>query len=199
MANDLENKASQECGCCSDVIRDRWGWFLALGVALIVLGAIAIALPGLTSLGVTIMLGWLLLIGAIVQAVHAFTVPRWSGFTIGIITAVLYGIVGVLLLSNPLAGMLTLTIVLAAYFAIEGICKIVLSIQMKKLSKSWGWVLFSGLVSLALAAIIWAALPGDAFWVLGLLVGINFIFSGWATVMLALAVNRGSGMAASTQ
>jgi uncharacterized membrane protein HdeD (DUF308 family) len=173
----------------NDSLTAHSGWFVVLGVSLIILGIMAIALPTIASAMTVLFLGWILLIGGIVQGVHAFTAKQWRGFFVQALSALLYAFVGLLLLMNPLLGMFTLTIVLVAFLAVEGIFKIVMSFQVKE-SANWGWILFSGAVSLVLAILIWSQLPGDALWIMGLLVGINMVFSGWAMTMLALAAGE---------
>ena len=176
-----------------DVLRENWGWFFALGIAMIVLGAMAIILPGLAGLTLALMLGWLLLIGGFVQGIHAFYSRGWTGFFIQALMAILYVVVGIMLLANPLQGLLTLTVLLAAFLLIEGVFRIVEAFQIRP-AANWGWVLLSGIVSLLLAGVIWARLPGDALWVLGVLVGVNIIFSGCSMLMLGLAASGRTSM-----
>ncbi len=185
-APEVERRGTSVWPSTGDALQKHSGWFAVLGICLIILGVLAIALPTVASLGVTLVLGWLLLIGGVLQFIHAFTAREWGGFFFEVLTALLYGFVGVVLLSNPLVGMFTLTIVLVAFLAIEGIFKTIMAFQIRP-SANWGWLLFSGIVSLILAGLIWSRLPGDALWVLGLLIGINMIFSGWSLTMLALA------------
>ena len=169
-----------------DALTENWGWFLALGIAMTAVGVMAVILPGLAGLGLTLMLGWLLLVGGIAQGVHAFFARAWKGFFVQALTAILYLVVGLILLTNPLEGMLTLTYLLAAFLLIEGVFKIAMAFQIRPVT-NWGWVFLSGIVSVALSAVIWANLPGDFVWVLGLLVGVNIIFSGCSMMMIALA------------
>ncbi|MBN1910644.1 MAG: HdeD family acid-resistance protein [Pirellulales bacterium] len=176
----------------ADVLQRSWGWFFALGAAMVVLGAMAISLPGVASLAVTLVLGWMLLIGGVVQGVHAFTVRRWDGFFAQAIVAVLYVGVGLMLVVNPLAGMFTLTLVVAAFLLVEGLFRLVMALQVRP-STNWGWIALSGVVSIVLAGLIWAELPGDALWIIGLLVGVNIIFNGFSMIMLAMAASPSWG------
>jgi uncharacterized membrane protein HdeD (DUF308 family) len=170
----------------SDALSENWGWFLALGIAMTAVGVMAVILPGLAGLGLTLMLGWLLLVGGLVQGIHAFFARAWKGFFVQALTAILYLIVGLILLANPLEGMLTLTYLLAAFLLIEGVFKIAMAFQIRP-ATNWGWVFLSGVMALVLSAVVWVNLPGDFVWVLGLLVGVNIIFSGCSTMMIALA------------
>ena len=98
---------------------------------------------------------------------------------------------GLVLLLWPLPGTLSLTLVLIAFFVIEGVASIMYSIEHRnQLSGRWGWMLISGIIDLILAAIIFAGLPGTAVWALGLLVGINMVFGGAALIGMALAARH---------
>jgi uncharacterized membrane protein HdeD (DUF308 family) len=162
-------------------------WFKIYGVVLILLGIAAILLPGIASLATSIMVGWLLVAGGIFGLISVFQSGTSApGFWWNLLTAALYLIAGVVLLVNPIAAVLTLTIVLAAYMLATGIAKVVMAFHYKNvIPKAWLWVLFSALVDIALGVIIVAGLHGTAIWVVGLLVGINLLFTGVALLVSA--------------
>ena len=164
----------------------NWGWFLVLGILLVVLGSAAIAFPLIPAVAIEILFGWLLIIGGVAQVVHAFQLRQWKGFLLTLLAGLLYLVVGILMLVYPLRGVVTLTLLLAIFFIIEGIFKIVISSQLKAMS-NWGWILCNGVIALILGGLIWAQWPSSAFWVIGLLFGINLIFGGWAMIMLSVA------------
>ena len=112
--------------------------------------------------------------------------PGWKGFIWELLIGILYLVAGFYLAFFPLAGLLTLTILIAALFLAEGIAEIVMAFQVRP-HEGWGWVLLSGIAALAVGVMIGMDLPGSATWALGLLVGINLLFSGWSYVFLALA------------
>ena len=172
-----------------EVLSRHWGWLLALGILMIILGAIAIAAPVAATIAVQFMLGWLLVITGIAEGIHAFMVRGWRGFLLELPSAVLYLGVGILLLVNPLEGALALTIVLAAFLGVEGIFKIIMAMRVRD-HDGWGWLLASGILSVILGVLIWAQWPASGLWVIGLLVGIQLLFTGWSLVMLALAARR---------
>jgi uncharacterized membrane protein HdeD (DUF308 family) len=181
-----------------DALSRNWGWLLALGILLIILGLVAIAAPVYATFAVQALLGWILIIGGIAQGIHAFMAQGWGGFLFELLSALLYLAVGALLLVNPVEGALALTIVLAAFLVVEGIFKIVMAWRVRRHPR-WGWLLASGILSLILGALIWAEWPSSALWVIGLLVGIQLLFTGWALIMLALAARawRQASVAAS--
>ena len=169
-----------------EALSRNWGWLLALGILMILLGLFAIAAPAVATIAVQIMLGWLLVIGGIAQGLHAFMARGWGGFLVELLSALLYLAVGILLLVNPIEGALALTIVLAAFLIVEGIFKIAMAWRVRGHPR-WGWLLASGILSLILGVLIWAEWPSSALWVIGLLVGVHLLFTGWALVMLALS------------
>jgi uncharacterized membrane protein HdeD (DUF308 family) len=166
----------------------HWRLFLFQGAIMIILGALAFAAPAAATIAVDIYIGWLFLISGIVGLVAMFSAKDIPAFLWSLVTAALSVSVGVLLVWKPVEGALTLTIVLTAFFVVEGVFQIVTSIAYRDvMGGSWGWMLVSGISDLALAAIIILGWPMTAGWALGLLVGINLITSGWAIVMTALA------------
>jgi uncharacterized membrane protein HdeD (DUF308 family) len=169
-----------------ETLSRNWGWLLALGILMIVLGALAIAAPYGATLAVQFALGWILVIGGIAEAIHAFMARGWGGFLLELLSAILYLVVGVLLLVNPVGGALALTIVLAVFLIVEGIFKIMMAMRVRD-HRGWGWLLASGVLSVILGVLIWAEWPASGLWVIGLLVGIQLLFTGWSLVMLALA------------
>ncbi|HWK38313.1 MAG TPA: HdeD family acid-resistance protein [Hyphomicrobium sp.] len=171
------------------LISEKWGWFLALGIGLIIAGIAAIAFPFISTIAAKVMLGWLFLIGGVLMIIHAFQAPGWSGFLWELLIGVLYVVVGGYLAFFPLTGLLTLAIVLAALFIAEGIFEIVMAYRVSP-HEGWVWLLLSGIAAIAVGVLIALGLPGSATWALGLLVGINLLFSGWSYVFLALAGRR---------
>ena len=167
----------------TQLIKEHRKFFIFEGILFIILGFLAIVLPGAMTLGVELFLGWLLLLGGIIQGVRAFSAYRVPGFFASLFGALVSVIVGVLLLVYPLSGILTLTLLLTLFFFIEGIAKIIFAFSMKP-NTNWGTLLISGILSLALAFIIWSGWPGTAIWAIGLLVGINMLFSGCAMTYL---------------
>jgi uncharacterized membrane protein HdeD (DUF308 family) len=169
-----------------ETLSRNWGWLLALGILMIILGVFAIAAPYGATLAVQFALGWILVIGGIAEAIHAFMARGWGGFLLELLSAILYVVVGVLLLTNPVGGALALTIVLAVFLIVEGIFKIMMAMRVRD-HRGWGWLLASGILSVILGVLIWAEWPASGLWIIGLLVGIQLLFTGWSLVMLGLA------------
>jgi len=168
-------------------IHAHWKLFLAEGIVMMILGLLAIAVPEIASLAITIFIGWLFFVGGIFRTISVLQHRTMPGFIWSLLTAVLAIVLGLILVLRPISGVLTLTIVLAAFFLIEGISAILLAIEHRRHLPSWGWVLFSGLIDLLLAFLIWDGWPSSAGWAIGLLVGINMVFVGLSLIMTALA------------
>src|SRR5690242_14425541 len=171
----------------ASAIHAHWKLFLAQGAVMMVLGLLAVAVPHLATLAVEIFVGWLFFVAGIFRAVSVWHSRQMPGFAWSLLTALLSVVLGLILILRPLAGVLTLTMVLVAFFIVEGIASILGAIRHSQHLRSWVWVLFSGVVDLLLAWLIWAGWPSSADWAIGLLVGINMIFFGLSLVMTALA------------
>src|SRR5208282_1336949 len=149
---------------------------------------LAVALPVAATIAVEIYIGWLFLISGIIGLVAMFSAHDVPAFLWSLVTAALSVAVGVMLIWNPVAGALSLTLVLAAFFIAEGVFQVATSIAYRHvIAASWGWMLVSGISDLLLAMVIILGWPISAVWALGLLVGINLLTSGWAIVMAAFA------------
>jgi uncharacterized membrane protein HdeD (DUF308 family) len=172
-------------------LHEHWVLYLIEGIVLVVLGAAAIAIPALATLAVTILLGWLFLLSGVVGLFTTIWMRHAPGFWWALLSAVLGIVVGLMLLAMPLTGAFSLTVVLVAFFIIEGIASIMFSLDHKReLSGRWGWMLVSGVIDLVLALLIFAGLPSTAAWAIGLLVGINMVFGGAALIAMALHARR---------
>jgi uncharacterized membrane protein HdeD (DUF308 family) len=168
-------------------LADGWRFLLIEGIILVALGAAAIIVPPIATLAVEIILAWLFFISGIVGLVMTFMMRHAPGFWWSLFSAVLAIAAGAVLIGWPVSGALSLTLILIAFFILEGIATIMYALEHKReLSGRWGLLLASGIVDLALAAIIFAGLPGTAAWAIGLLVGINMLFGGAALIGLAL-------------
>jgi uncharacterized membrane protein HdeD (DUF308 family) len=177
----------------ANALHQHWKLYLIEGIVLVVLGLIAILVPPIATLAVTLLFGWLFLISGVVGLVTTFMMRHAPGFWWSLISAALGVLVGGMLLAQPVQGALSLTLVLAAFFVIEGVASIMFALDHKReLSGRWGLVLVSGIVDLVLAVMIIAGLPSTAAWAIGLLVGINMVFGGTALIGMALHARKGA-------
>jgi uncharacterized membrane protein HdeD (DUF308 family) len=168
-------------------MRDNWGRLLALGVALIILGLLALG-SEFTTLAVMLTFAVLLLVSGVVEIAAAFLARRWSGFFLHLLFGILYFIVGLLMIEHPGVAADALTLVLAASFLAGGLLRIVVALTSR--FSNWGWVLLNGIVTFLLGLMIWRRWPEASEWVIGLFVGIELLFTGWSLVALALTLRR---------
>ena len=139
------------------IVRDHWRLFLIEGIILVLLGLLAVVVPMVASLAVTILFGWLFLISGIVGLASTFAMRRAPGFWWSLLSGILAVVVGGWLLVEPVQGLVSLTYLLIAFFVIEGIATIMFAIDHRAaLSGRWAWMLVSGIVDLFLAAVILA-------------------------------------------
>src|SRR4051795_11215639 len=175
----------------SATVKLHWKAFLFEGIVLAILGLAAMTLPPLASLAVTIFLGWMFLISGIAGLVVTYWARQMPGFWWSLFSAALAVLAGLVLLARPVQGILTLTIVVGAYFLAEGVVTIMYALEHRReLSERWTWMLFSGVLDILIAFIIITGLPGSAEWAIGLLVGINLLFGGASMIGVALAARE---------
>ena len=176
-------------------VADNWGWFLTLGILLVLAGVAAIAFPLLSTIAAKIALGWIFLLSGLLLVIHAFSIQQWRGFLLGLLLGALYLVAGGWLAFFPFTGIITLTLLLAVLFLAEGILEVAMAVRVRP-HEGWGWLLLSGLVAVAVGALIAAELPSSATWAIGLLAGVNLLSTGVSFIVLALAGRRaGSGAA----
>jgi uncharacterized membrane protein HdeD (DUF308 family) len=174
-------------------LHQQWWCFLLLGISLIVIGSICIADPLIASISSVLVLGFLMLAGGITQIVSSFWAGKWSGMLMHMLIGVLYAVVGYMIIDAPGISLAVLTKFIAIFLIVGGVFRIVSALMMR--FHDWGWVLVNGLITLILGLII-NRQPGDNLWVIGLFIGIEMIFNGWAWVMLSLGLRRVGSVAA---
>ena len=136
-----------------------------------------------------LLFGWLLIIGGVLEGVHAFWREKgWGGFFIDLLTGILYVVVGFMLVANPAASAVALTLLISLFLMFGGIFRIVVALFVR--FHNWGWLLLHGIIILLLGVAIWRQWPLSGLWVIGLFIGIDMIFNGWSLMMLGLAAKR---------
>ena len=171
-----------------EALRRGWGWLLALGIAMIALGIVALLLIPVATVAAVMVLGWVMVISGVVEAIHAFRMRGWGGTFLHLVAGILGVLIGLLIVTHPVAGALAWTLLFAAFFTVMGIFRIVAASRLK--FPNWGWAVFDGVVTLLLGIMVWLAWPWSGFWFLGLAVGISLLLRGWSYVMFALAIRK---------
>jgi uncharacterized membrane protein HdeD (DUF308 family) len=172
-----------------DAVREHRGRFIALGIALVVLGVLAMLAPYATGLVTAVVLGWLIALAGVAEAIHAMLDREWGGSVWAIIGALFYVAAGALFVAFPQRGKVFLTIVLTGLLAVDGAHKLIRAAQHRAVPY-WGWLLFDGILSLCFAFLVWRHWPSTASWALGLMVGLAMVFNGSSMLVLALGAGR---------
>jgi uncharacterized membrane protein HdeD (DUF308 family) len=169
-------------------ICEAWVLLLILGIMLVVVGSLAIASAFIATLATVTLFGTFLVVGAAMQLVSAVTCRNGRGFLVHLLAGILYAVVGLIMMNHPLQAAAGLTLMLAAAFMASGILRIVGAAVEH--FHGWPWVMINGFITLFLGIYIWRHFPESAFWVIGLFVGIELIFTGLAWIMLVIARPR---------
>lgn len=187
--NPTPNLMSDRLTQALDELGARWGWFVALGIALLVLSIIGFIHVFAATLVSVIFIGVLMLIGGIGQLVHAWRVKQLAGFLFWTASGLLYSAAGVIALVNPLTGAAMLTLLLGATLIAVGALRLWIWFNNRG-QRGWQWLAFSGIITLAtgiLVAVLW---PGNSTWLLGLVLAVDLLFQGWSALFLGLALRQ---------
>ena len=172
-----------------DQVRSKWGWFVGLGIALILVGSIAVGAGYLTTLVTMIFLGWMLIFTGVIEAISAFYMRGWGGFFLHLLGATLDLVLGYLFLAHPAQGAAVLTVFLACFFFVGGAFRIVTALSTQ--FPGWGWSLLSGAINVVLGVLLLNQWPASGLWFIGFCVGLELIFRGWFWVMLGMSLKQG--------
>jgi uncharacterized membrane protein HdeD (DUF308 family) len=166
-----------------------WGWFLAFGVGLVLLGIAAVVRSVTATIVSMLFFGWLLVLACGIEVAQAIVVGHWAGVFHHLLAAILFGVTGFLIVSRPLLGAEVATVVMAVFFLIGGLFQLIGSVWLTL--PGWGWQAADGLITFVLGILVLAQWPVSGLWVIGLFIGIDLIFYGGTWIALALGL-RGS-------
>ncbi|WP_332683732.1 HdeD family acid-resistance protein [Bosea sp. (in: a-proteobacteria)] len=171
------------------LVRAMSGKMIALGIALIICGAVAIASPAIATMAVTLFLGLVLAVGGIVKIVQSFLMKERGGFLWQLLVGTIELLGGLLVYFNPMKGAIAITIVIALVLMAEGLAQLGLALKMRS-QRGVGWMFLSGIVTTVAGAALAMRLPYDGVYAPGTLVGISLLFAGWAYIAIALAARK---------
>jgi uncharacterized membrane protein HdeD (DUF308 family) len=154
---------------------------------MVILGTIALIIMPAATIGTALVLGWLLVVSGILELVHAFRVRRWGGLFLHLIGGVLGVLIGLLVVTHPVAGAIVWTLLFASFFTVIGLFRLIAAVSLK--FPNWGWALFDGIITLGLGILLWVQWPWSGMWFLGLAVGVSLLLRGWSYVMFAIAMH----------
>jgi uncharacterized membrane protein HdeD (DUF308 family) len=172
-------------------LHGSWGWFMLLGGLLVAGGTAAVVFPvvmAATSVFATLVLGVVLMLSGVATIVASFWAGRWSGFFLQLLVGLLYLAAGFVVTERPGITLLMMTVFISVSFIVLGAFRIVSAMLVR--FPQWGWALLNGVVTLLAGIVIYRHLPGDALWVIGLLIGLEMLLNGWTWIMLALALRN---------
>ncbi len=189
MAEDIRTQTADRLDLADlDELQRHSGWFLGLGIVLMILGFIAVGSAIFTTVASLYLFGWLLIIGGVAEIANGVWRKTWSGFFIDLLVGVLYSVVGFMVIANPAATAIALTLLVAMFLIVVGIFRIVAGLSARY--PNWGWLALHGAISLVLGILIWQGWPETGLWVIGLFIGIELIVNGAALMMLGIAARR---------
>ena len=169
-------------------LRAKWGWILALGIIFLIAGVIALGSVVAATASAVLIVGIMMIMAGVAEIIAAFNVKSWGKFAFWMLLGALYVAAGVIAILNPFAAATILTLFLGVALVVGGIVRMFLAWHMREAGKPWGWIVFSGIVSILLGLMIIAKWPYSSFYVLGIFLGVDLIFigSGWISIALAL-------------
>ncbi len=172
-------------------VRAKWGWFVALGVLLLVLGVIAFANLFAATVVSVLYVGMVMIIGGVLEIVHAFQVKRWGGFFFWLISGLIYGAAGVIVFYNPLLAAAALTLLLAVSLIVSGAIRAGSSFQLRP-QPGWGWIMASGVVTFLAGLVFLIGWPVNTLWLLGIVLAVDLTFQGVSAIACGLALRSAS-------
>jgi uncharacterized membrane protein HdeD (DUF308 family) len=186
LAAPMMSTESMESPAATMVLGHRWGWLFALSIMQIIAGCIAIASPIIASLAAAAVFGAVLILTALIQLIHVFKARAWPRHAWYGLGGVLYAIAGLMVALNPIGGAVALAVLIAVLFIADGVLRIMFATAARPIA-GWGWLIAAGIGSIVVGAFLLIGWPADALWIVGLLLGINLIFTGVMYAALALA------------
>lgn len=166
----------------------NWGWFLAFGIVLVLLGIAAIVRSVAATVASMVFFGWLLLFGGIFEFVEAFMIGHWTGFFLHMLVAILFAMTGFLLVTKPLISAEAVTLVMSMFFLIVGLYQLFAALWSHL--PGWGWQALNGIVAAVMGILVLVQWPVSGLWLIGFFVGIDLILYGWTWIRLALDLHK---------
>lgn len=170
-------------------LRSKWGWFVLLGVALLVLGVIAAGNLLVATAASIFFVGTMMIIGGIVEIVHAFGVKSWGTFFWWLLSGILYVVAGYLAFANPVLAAGVMTLFLAISLIASGLVRIWIGFSGRGV-EGWGWVIAGGIITVLAGLIIASGWPVNSLWILGLFLAIDLIFQGVTYIGFGFGLRR---------
>lgn len=169
--------------------RTKWGWFVVLGVLLLVLGVIAAGNLLVATAASVFFVGWMMIAGGVMEIIHAFGVKSWGSFFWWLISGLLYIVAGYFAFTNPLLASAFLTLFLAITLVVSGLLRIWVGFTGKSLS-GWGWIVASGVITTLAGLVIWSGWPVNSLWILGIFLAVDLIIQGVSFIAFGFGLKK---------
>ena len=166
-------------------LRHSWRWCTRLGVALIMLGGLALGIIGFAIGNAVLLLGWLMLVSGLAETAHALHVRRSGAFLFHLVPGIVGIPIGALVATHPATGDTAWTLPFACFFSVVGLFRLLVGFRLK--FPSWPWAVTDGAVTLLLGALFWTTSPWLGSWFACVAVGSSLIFRGWSLIMFGRA------------
>ena len=166
----------------------NWGWFMAFGVLLLLLGLIAVVRSTTATVVSMVFFGWLLVFAGLTELITAFMVGNWEGFFLHLAAAILFGVIGLVMVSRPVVSAESITYLMSAFFLFGGIYQFIAAAWTHV--PGWGWHAFNGVITSIMGVMILAQWPFSGLWVIGLFLGIDLIVYGCNWIALAAQLKK---------
>ena|SRR5579862_602643 len=165
------------------------GWSLALGVLLVIAGVLALLFPIVAAVTAALYVGWFAIFAGVIAVSVAIKTRRDAHFGWRLAVGIVYVLLGVMLIANPIAGAASLALLVGALMACSGVVEIMLALRFKP-RRGWGWLLANGIVSIVLAGLIVVGWPLASLVLIGYFVGFQIIMCGVARIALSLGARK---------
>jgi uncharacterized membrane protein HdeD (DUF308 family) len=172
-------------------LRAKSGWIIAFGIVAMLAGVVALGSVVMATASAVLIVGIMMLIAGGAEIFAAFNVKDWGHRLFWLLLGALYAFAGFVCLQNPFQAATILTLLLGIALIVGGLLRIFLATQMRQ-GTPWGWVVFSGILSFLLGAMIVAHWPYSSFYVLGIFLGVDLIFIGATWLSVGFALKRHS-------
>lgn len=172
----------QEAANVSAMLHDKWAWFAGIGVLLLIIGGLALSNLVVATVASVYFIGMLMLLGGIIEIIHAFGVQGWKSFLLWFLSGVLYALAGVVAFMNPILASAVLTFLLAAALLAVGCLRIWTGYETRHTTTGWGWIVATGVLTALAGLIIALGWPVNSLWILGAFLAIDLIFQGWSFI-----------------
>ena len=171
-------------------LRSKWGWFVALGIVMLIVGVIALGNLLAATVASVYLVGFMMLIAGGFEIAHAFGVKSWGGFFWWLLGGLLYAIGGIIAFTNPLLASAVLTLLLAASLVASGVVRAWIGYKHWS-AKGSGWIITAAIITALCGLVIAIGWPTNSLWVLGMFLAIDMIFQGWTAIALGFALKSG--------